>query len=256
MRTLQTYISKELTHFVGQNDKDEDEQYRRLLKILHEYKLCHSLSDKITAFDSKSGYKSGLVMQIDPNAEISENVMHNPEMVCFCDIPKENLRIHIDKYSHFGLSFDKNFIIQHGGRPVYYVPIECPNQTRFLGNIGLNISDIFHHFAKSLVSSSSAMIIDKVDNPLTTIKESDLVNNIVSNSFLYLCILSYVKFFDHKLTDNDESNYYFEREWRVLGSLEFSISDVRSVYIPKCYKERFREEFPQYNGEIIHPEEL
>ncbi len=256
MNNQQTYISNELTHFVGKNDGNKDEQYSRLFKILCEGKLCHHLSDTIHLHNSELGTIPCINIKIDTSAKISENFMYYPAMVCFCDIPKENLRIHIEKYSRFGLSFDKDFIIQHGGRPVYYIPIECPNQTRFLRNIGPNISDIFNNFAQSLVNNSTAKIIDKVDNPISTIKDSDIIKNSTFNSFLTLYIFSYIKFFNHNLSDNDGSNFYFEREWRVLESLEFSISDVKSIYIPKWYYERFREDFPQYNGEIIHPEEL
>ena len=41
---------------------------------------------------------------------------------CFCDIPVEDLKIHVKKYSRFGLAFDKNLIVNKGGAPVNYIP--------------------------------------------------------------------------------------------------------------------------------------
>lgn len=42
--------------------------------------------------------------------------------------------------------------------------------------------------------------------------------------FLSFHIFSYLKFFDHSLNDDHEDNYYFEREWRVIGNIHFSIT--------------------------------
>jgi hypothetical protein len=43
--------------------------------------------------------------------------MINPDMVCFCDIPFEDLSIHVKKYSFTGLSFTKDFVASKGGCP-------------------------------------------------------------------------------------------------------------------------------------------
>src|SRR5689334_24442201 len=42
-------------------------------------------------------------------------------MVCFCDIPVEDLPLHMKKYSQFGLAFSKGFLIGKGATPVFYV---------------------------------------------------------------------------------------------------------------------------------------
>ncbi len=41
--------------------------------------------------------------------------------VCFCDIPIADLAIHIQHYSSFALAFRKEFLIQRGASPVFYV---------------------------------------------------------------------------------------------------------------------------------------
>ena len=63
--------------------------------------------------------------------------------LCFCDIPIAELSIHVKKYSCFGLSFSKQFIIGKGGKPVLYIPkqiavdldIACSNTYFFLSKL-------------------------------------------------------------------------------------------------------------------------
>ncbi len=70
------------------------------------------------------------------------------------------------------------------------------------------------------------------------------------NWFFNYSIFSYLKFFDQSLSEDDPENYYFEREWRVLGEVKFDIKDVRRVLLPEEYAKRFREDLPDYYGQI------
>ncbi len=111
----QRYISRELTHFVGTSLRNsvpnhEAEQYKLLIKIVKSGLLTHAPTSRL---------KMGLIISDDLNA--SSNVMYSPTMVCFCDIPVDDLSIHIGKYSRFGLSFSKDFIANLGGTPIYYI---------------------------------------------------------------------------------------------------------------------------------------
>ena len=64
-------------------------------------------------------------------------------------------------------------------------------------------------------------------------------------------IFSYLKFFDHMLNDDHEDNYYFEREWRVVGNVKFSPEDIKTIFMPSKFSEKFRDEYPQYGGQLI-----
>ena len=68
--------------------------------------------------------------------------------------------------------------------------------------------------------------------------------------FLSLHMFCYLKFFDHELPDDAPDNFYFEREWRVCGNLQFNLQDVRRVLIPEEYAERFRQDLPEYYGQV------
>jgi hypothetical protein len=57
-------------------------------------------------------------LTVTGNALLSRNEMYAPEVVCFCDIPLSDVRIHVRKYSRFGVAFPRSFILQAGGAPV------------------------------------------------------------------------------------------------------------------------------------------
>jgi hypothetical protein len=42
-----------------------------------------------------------------------------------------------------------------------------------------------------------------------------------------------------------------EREWRVCQDVEFSLGDVVRAIIPERYCDRFRRDFPDFNGEVF-----
>ena len=53
------------------------------------------------------------------------------------------------------------------------------------------------------------------------------------------------------MKEDDPNNYYMEREWRSLKSVNFNMEDIQKIYLPsKMYKEKFMERFPDYAGEF------
>src|SRR3989442_15994361 len=108
---MQRYVSDELTHFVGRG-RSEEEQYAVLVKILSDGWLTHA-----PHIPGISGY-----ITVNARARLSENQMYVPGVVCFCDIPLADLRLHMAKYSPFGVAFLKSFLVPKGSSPVFYVP--------------------------------------------------------------------------------------------------------------------------------------
>lgn len=113
---VQRYVSNELTHFVGR-DKTADEQYDILVdKILRTGWITYPPHDPTRA----------RMLALDMSQPISTDKALKYEVVCFCDIPESDLAIHVSKYSRFGLSFKKDFLIARGACPVFYVANESP----------------------------------------------------------------------------------------------------------------------------------
>jgi len=245
MQSQQRYISDELTHFLGRELKDEDDaeqkQYEVLCKILKERKL----RGKQTA----SRKASVISWSWNLKAKPSQNDMVNTDMVCFCDIPLQDLNLHIKKYSPFGLSFDKNFIVRKSGSPVYYLPKSSlvRGGYPFLGRQDDTFSkaDYFDLMLPKLFQKFHEDPLGKVDKGITP-----EIEDVGIFMFTISQIFSYLKFFDHKLKEDDPQNYYFEREWRVLGHVEFNIGDIKRILIPRSFAERFREDFPKYYGQL------
>jgi hypothetical protein len=131
MEAVQRYVSNELSHFVGRG-KTEEEQYDLLVnKILKTGLLTHSPGQ-----DPNAPRKVGL----DFSRPISKDkAFSDQRVVCFCDIPEPDLGIHVGKYSRFGLSFKKEFLIDKGASPVFY----AANESLLQGEIGLFCPDNF-----------------------------------------------------------------------------------------------------------------
>lgn len=229
----QRYISNELTHLIGRKLKSHEEIYEILIKILQEKHITYPPHEKkdLNARCLTTCYK----------ADFTENEMYEPTVVCFCDIPVCDLSIHINKYSPFGLSFDKAFIARNGGGPVYYVSKTAAPAWP----IGEDSKEDRGHVFDQKIKECYHLLDDL---SCAQNEWSDRARSV--QSFLGGSIFAYTKCFDHTLMDRHDDNYYFEREWRVLGNLRFNISDVRRIIIPENYAVDFRKDFPEYCGQV------
>lgn len=130
MTTAQRYVSKELSHFAGAG-KAEADQYDILLRILRSGELRHGgrVDSDIPNPGGISSHAPGIV-RFDPTRLVTRHESVVPEAVCFCDIPVEDLELHTSKYSRFGLSFVKEFLLPKGASPVFYVAANARTVTR------------------------------------------------------------------------------------------------------------------------------
>src|SRR5215207_10047622 len=112
--STQRYVSPELTHFVGRS-LPEDRQYSLLVdKILKTGWLKTApWQEEFEVLESQAMVGAG-EPRVDTDAA-------DAQVVCFCDIPVTDLNLHMNKYSRFGLSFLKPFLISKGASPVMYV---------------------------------------------------------------------------------------------------------------------------------------
>lgn len=232
MTSEQRYISNELTHLVGKG-LETKKQYEILIKILKEG--C------VTYPPHEEKYRTSRELITHYRNNITENEMYEPSMVCFCDIPVCDLGIHINKYSPFGLSFDKEFIARKGGGPVYYLPKGAAPAWSVGYDSPKDRGGVFNKEVKKCYH-----LLDD----LACANNEWSVRAKEAQSFLGTSIFAYIKCFDHNLMDGHNDNYYFEREWRVLGNLSFSISDIKRIIIPEDYAVKFRKDFPNYHGQL------
>jgi len=260
MPGIQRYISRELSHFVGQGTSPEN-QFGLLVLILQAGWLTHPPHNP-----NISGGVS-----VNPSAKISTNEMYVPQVVCFCDIPVEDLHIHATKYSPFGLAFSKTFIVNQGGYPVLYVPrgtrllqardldpteiqnLDWSTREKILESFMEEIADVFDRMIPefhSLMRLFYDLIRKDAKAASITGRPADDIRLQKLEEFLVRRLFSHVKFFDETLDDEHPENFYMEREWRVVGNVKFELKDVRRVILPEAYASRFRQAIPEFVGQV------
>jgi hypothetical protein len=282
----QRYVSSELSHFVGKG-KSEEEQYQLLVNTILKTGwltyVPHDPSQPRTA-------------SLDLSKPISTDEIINYQAVCFCDIPVSELAIHVRKNSKFGVAFKKEFLVNKGACPVFYIAKESyvPVQAVFSpGNFldRIKAARASGYIDRALYFDTSVRGITDILVALDTLccnendryfkgisasefkdrfgqllglssaqvssVETALKGNMQALQTIRICIdfalnyvFTFIKCFDAKLSFEDESNYYMEREWRIGNNVQFTLNDVSRVFFPSSYAQRFRVDLPSYVGQI------
>jgi hypothetical protein len=238
MYTTQRYISKELIHFVGRG-LSEEEQYKLLVSIISSGWLTHPPH----MLDVQSH------LEIKTTGRISANEMYKPMVVCFCDIPITDMQIHMSKYSHFGLSFRKSFLVSKGANPVFYVAKNSTLEDRVGGYC--NRAEEFDKVMK-MYQNLSSLAFDSLQRTEGKGRHPPNETQMFSevNWFLDHNVFSFLKVFDDSLSEDHPDNYYMEREWRIFGNLRFAIDDVYRIILPQSFSKRLRKDVPTYVGQV------
>jgi hypothetical protein len=260
--SIQRYVSNELTHFVGRALEDEQKQFDLLLRIL--------MSGELRALRNPDGSTKPPVETNLGAGRFSERKVHQVAAVCFCDIPVQDLSIHMKKYSRFGLAFHKSFLLSKGATPVFYIANDSIVDYRpqvdwaardltagqysrafFLNSFisafyGKRV-ELFVLLLKQYQESTPTeeKLNPKITNLLTDI---EVLMRGIDREFLSYC----VPFCASGIAD-DENNFYMEREWRSLGDVRFALNDVRRVILPENWAKRFRGAVPDYAGQVDFP---
>jgi hypothetical protein len=237
----QRYVSPELTHFVGKR-LSEDQQYSLLVNdILKGGCLMYSSIDDRPCTEGLSGIPLvGGTREPDDDTEAAYS-----QVVCFCDIPVTDLEIHMNKYSRFGLSFLKPFLIGKGASPVLYVANNSPALS-----FRLPESTRDEPWPRRRVFQRNIELLEEYRRRMRGRFPINL------EYFLDMLVFSFIKYFDDSTSDEDEANVYMEREWRVLGDVNFALADVHRVFMPERYAERFRADLPNYIGQLTFSDNI
>ncbi len=216
MKEIQRYMSSDLTHFIGRSLLTDQEQFELMIKIIRSGIIETRNNNRKGAYITRCAYWQNL----------NSNEMFIPDMVCFCDIPITECEIHMQKYSNLGISFKKEFLIKQGVRPVLYIPSQVKlYKTNLIDELRNNLIK-FHEISVSSIFPLELQI------------------------FFDLHFFSFIKVYDSAKSDEDPENYYFEREWRGLERIEFTIEDISRIILPAKFIRKFFEIFPNYNAHI------
>jgi hypothetical protein len=245
----QRYVSNELTHFVGRALRNDEDRYQLLLTIIRTGFLSHPPHDPGI---------SGNV-HVDQQGKFSDNEMFRPEVVCFCDIPFDDLELHAVKYGRFGISFSKEFLVSRGGNPVFYVSTNAQVQPPSFGettDLGLVFDQGVEQWndllADSMAGMSAAFLnattIPGSVNTTDLHKYGQMLRELAM--FMSFRIFGHVKCFDASKDESDPDNFYMEREWRIVGNLKFLLSDIVRILIPNEYGMRLRTDLSDYAAQV------
>lgn len=264
-----SYVSPFLTHFVGRSEPDDEARMKLLLKIIGEGRLGIPEIRGNLVIDNSS-------MLIPGDGSLCEDEFIKFRPVCFCDIPKKGLERHTRFYGRFGLAFRKEFLSRLGANPVFYVAkgsfvkLRQPQMSteaihESMGSVepppGAYFGDwsaepevlqrckFFDELSKEVLQVLPApwpegTPADAVD-PWREL-QSQLKFEIIGEVFAFM------KFFDESLRQDDEENFYMEREWRVVGSVRFQLSDIKRVYVAPGFLARARNALPKLRIEELH----
>jgi hypothetical protein len=200
--------------------------------------------------------------------------MYSPQVICFCDIPVDDLAIHVKKYGPFGIAFQKAFLVERGANPVFYVAS--------LSRIrNLSTADLIADIMRDPFNVDHDKLLESLDQTVERAaaydravpewhRMVDILRNLLMQTqarpgvppevqklhdltlFMDFQVLSFIKFFDPRLDDSHNENFYMEREWRVVGNVQFNLSDVSRVLLPQKFGHRLRADVPEYAGQVDH----
>jgi len=255
------YVSNELTHFVGRGLKTEEERFSLLVKILRTRWLRPSHREELGP---------GFTLMADTRKYLSSNEAVRAAAVCFCDIPADCLRIHMEKYGRFGLAFTKEYMLSRGASPVFYVAADAaPPAEPGIGprTLGEKFDHLYAElqavcfemteFARTRIGQTGSEMITFKHSPEGTPDELRILGKLNAiEGDLDSMVFAHLKFFEGRLGEGDKDNYYMEREWRKVGGLAFALRDLHHVILPTSYKPRLKELLPDYSGDFLDPESM
>jgi hypothetical protein len=259
---LQRYVSNELTHFVGAALSCDEDRYSLLVKILREGWLTHPPHN--LTFSGN--------LSVNAQVHFSSNEMYSAEVVCFCDIPLDDLDIHVKKYGPFGIAFPKGLLVQRGANPVFYVASPSPIHSPFTSDLVAAIMRNPVNYAYDKVRLAVDRTIERgaafdravpewhrmVDLLRTLLMQTSATPGVPPEAqrvhdltlFMEFQVFSFIKCFDPGLTESHRENFYMEREWRVVGNVQFALGDISRVLVPEAFGGRFRQDVPEYKGQL------
>lgn len=219
--------SKILWHFTGgwlpnsESNRSPEDAYSNLKAILRERKL------KIGPYSER--------------IRVGGREISTDRVCCFADIPIIHLGFHEQKYGKFALGFRREFLISKQFNPVFYVRQNKAAATRFQSAL-----DSLDNFETESLEFSTEVIMPtgKIDREIleqATNGIKDLGRKAKEAARNLKTMQSFIKTFND---DEDFESVYCEREWRNNVDLDFSVTDVAMIILPKDggYFRQFAEE--------------
>lgn len=236
----QGFISPNLTHFVARSLQGEEERYRLLLEIVRSGKLIAPGASNFEMGSLEPGGPEGWILRrtrrVDYTRRLSGNDKYLSSVVCFCDIPEADIGFHARKYSSFGLSFQKGFLIHQGATPVFYIVRESTtHEASGPGTQGWETKRTRAEFFDTAEMDYCTRVTGVYPKPTP---EAEQRAGRPFGRLMGEYVFPFMKFFDGGRPEDDVENFYMEREWRLIGVATFGLSDIACLYVPPEFVDR------------------
>jgi hypothetical protein len=252
----QSYVSDELTHFVGRALPNNEQRYLLLEEIVRSGWLRASHREELGS--EFTGHSDG-------GKALSSNDAIKRATVCVCDIPVTKLGIHIKKYGPFGVAFGKRFLLRFGATPVHYVArnanhrgVGYPQRTvgGWFDQRRTELQQIDYDLQQFVEGiEGRPKFRSKLSPPNTPTGHRILGQVSALRSDLEFLVFGQLKFFTVGLPEDDPENFYMEREWRIPDGFAFRPDDIARIIVPREFAERFSAEVPEYSGVLTIAED-
>ncbi|WP_162932588.1 abortive infection system antitoxin AbiGi family protein [Solimonas sp. K1W22B-7] len=243
MKKKQSYISRNLSHFVGfRNPLDHQGNFET---------LCAILASRTVAYSRETaGVQGGVQFSVHGGGCLSREDFIVPSVTCYADIPFEELSVvHCKKYGYFGLAFNKKSLAEKGARPVLYVPTFDGDHW---GTNGRALLQDLTVVAKALnrEDGKHRRLTEKRSRRVGSNPPDAEETIFAANSIFQKDLLSFVKPFPLEVEDEAIENVYMEREWRLFGNYVFKDDDVISVFVTEDFCSLLAERFPMFGKRL------
>lgn len=197
---LQRFSVKALWHFTGYN-KSPEQAFICLVSIVRNRLL--SISERNAVIKMPKGQDR-----------------YGHRYSCLCDIPFKDLRLHISRYNGFGIAFHKEDAIKEGQfNPVLY----------------MHKDHIFFKYADELLPQVESLA--SKDQDLRKMLDQYLK---MIGTYVKKCDLTSPIYFDTKIDEEQNNNFYYEREWRSAYDWNFKDNAVATIMMPRDYIPKFK----------------
>ncbi|MCK8492896.1 abortive infection system antitoxin AbiGi family protein [Spirosoma sp. RP8] len=165
----------------------------------------------------------------------------NVPMVCFNDIPISQLRNHIDLYGRYGIGLEKDWGIQAGVSPVFYLNKESEFVNDYLHIAGglHNISTVLNSHAQNNQLRSVIYGLTQLQGEHSSLDLHQIDGDLFDLVIAFSALNKYYKPYKGTYRRGDkvfyDYCYYDEREWRYIPTFKNSEDQTVPEYLYEYY---------------------
>jgi hypothetical protein len=152
----------------------------------------------------------------------------------------------------FGIAFEKEVMLTKGASPVMHVAMDSTEAAFDIEDSEIRRStrlraDRFDEAGRDFVDFFRWVFEVVRERPWSG---EDFNRARKLQSFLVFEFFGYVKPFYARTSDDEPTNYYMERQWRVIGHVPFDLDEVSRILVPPGFEDPLSDAVPDVAEKI------